>query len=67
VQKLFSGKYEVLMIEDMDEDGASSSGVGGMGGLPSSSVGTARGLREGPRVAFQIIPGDQVGETEVSG
>lgn len=58
VEELFGAKFEVLMVEDSEE---SSEGMGGMGGadMPSTSVGTARGLREGARVAFQIVPSSQ--------
>ena len=46
------------MVEDTegDEEGSAMAGMG----VPSTSVGTARGVREGPRVAFQIIPAEQV-------
>lgn len=57
VAELFGGKFEVVMVEDVESE-ERGGGMGGMGGAdtPSSSVGTARGLREGKRVAFQIIP-----------
>ena len=49
-----SSRYEVLMVEE-NEEGAE----GGSSSDPGSSSAVKRNVKEGPRVAFQIIPADQ--------
>lgn len=51
VQELFNGKYQVFMVEDLEAED--------MGGS-REAVGRAQGVRDGPRIAFQIIPTAQV-------
>jgi len=45
VKELFDGKYQVFMVEDVADDEGQR-----------TSVGRAQNVRDGPRVAFQIIP-----------
>lgn len=60
VKELFGGKYEVLMVEDVegDEEGMAMREVGPVAGAASGPRGARTNL--GPRVAFQIVPAAQV-------